>query len=97
MKGPETIEELVERLAERAKHLPQEQAQVVASCLERALRGAQDEHLYEIVDSIFDHFNQPKTPVLQVGTVNGDLNAFENKNHDHPNQQSQRKLQSLHE
>lgn len=95
MKGPQTIEELVGRMTERAKHLPQEQAQVIASCIEYALRGSQDERLYDLIDGIFDYFNQPSTPVLQIGTVNGDINAIENKDHDHPDQQSQRECKHL--
>ena len=99
MRGPQTIEELVGRLAERAKHLPQEQAQVVASCLEYALRGSQDDRLYEHVDSIFAYFNQPSTPLLKIDTLNGNINAIEHptNDYDNPNQSSQRRLQCVHE
>ena len=97
VKGPQTIQELVERLAAQAKRLPKEQAQAVASCLEHALRGSQDDKLYDLVDTIYDHTAQPSQPILQIDTMNGDINALEPNNHDHSNQQSQRKFQSLHD
>lgn len=99
MKGPQTISELVERLATQAKRMPKEQAQAVASCLEHALRGSQDDKLYAFVDSIYDHISLPQQPLLQIDTMNGDINALENKkdNHDNPNQQSQRGFQCLHD
>lgn len=97
MQGPQTIEELVERLVAQAKRLPTEQAQAVASCLEHALRGSQDDVLYDLVDSIFEHTNQPQKPLLQIDTMNGNINTLENKDHDHPNQQLKRERECLHE
>lgn len=98
MKGPDTISELVERLVAQAKRLPKEQAQTVASCLEHALRGSQDDNLYAMIDSIYEHTNQPSKPLLQIETMNGNINALENKtdSYDHPNQQPKRGFQSLH-
>lgn len=77
MKGPEDIFELVERIANQAKRLPKEQAQAVASCLEHALRGSQDDDLYRLVDSIYEHTNLPIQPLLQIGEMNGNINAIE--------------------
>ena len=97
MKGPQTIEELVERLVAQAKRLPTEQAQTVASCLEHALRGSQDDALYDLVDSIFEHTNKPQKPLVQIETMTGNINALENKedSHDNPNQQSKRGCKHL--
>ena len=79
MKGPENILELVERIANQAKRLPKEQAQAVASCLEHALRGSQDDDLYRLIDSIYDHTSLPPQPLLQIGEMNGDIHAIEQK------------------
>ena len=99
MRGPKDIEELLQRIADQAKKLPKEQAQTVAACVEHALRGAQDDAWYEIIDSIYDHTNQPQKPLVQIGTMNGDINALEKKedNHDNSNQQSLRGCKCLHE
>ena len=95
MRGPKDITELLQRAAEQAKKLPKEQAQAVAACLEHALRGAQDDAWYDIIDGIYDHTNQPQQPLLQIGEMNGDINALDPHNDDNPNQQSQRECKHL--
>lgn len=97
MKGPQTIEDLVERLVAQAKRLPAEQAQAVASCLEHALRGSQDDMLYALVDSIFDHTSQAQKPLVQIETMNGNINALEKEteSYDNSNQQSKREHKHL--
>ncbi len=82
LKGPENIFELVERMTNRAKRLPKEQAQAVASCLEHALRGSQDDDLYKMIDSIYEHTSQAPQPLVQIGEMKGNINAIEPKNND---------------
>ena len=95
MTGAQTIEEFVERITTQAKRLPKEQAHAVASCLEYALRGSQDDRLYAMLDNLYDHINQPQNPLLHIDTMHGNINALDPHNDDNPNQQSQRECKHL--
>jgi hypothetical protein len=83
MNPPKDITDFLQRIAAQAKLLPKEQAIAVAGCLEHALRGAQEDEWYAIVDSILTHHNQPTQPLLSIEHMNGNINSIEQTPHDY--------------
>ncbi len=97
MKPPKDITDFLQRVAAQAKLLPKEQAIAVAGCLEHALRGAQEDEWYAIVDSIMAHHNQPVQPLLSIENMTGNINSIEQPTHDyaHFNQSSTRQYPGI--
>ena len=97
MQAPKDIPELLRRIAEQAKRLPKEQALAVEHCLEYAIRGAQEDEWYQIIDSILAYHSQPQQPLLQIENMTGNINAIEqDPSHANSDQSSQRRFQSLY-
>ena len=85
MAPPKDITDLLLRMATKAKLLPKEQAIAVAGCMEYALRGAQIDEWYDIVDGILTHHNQPTQPVLSIEHMTGNINSIEQTPTDYAN------------